>query len=242
MTILPLTNMQRELKYWILVLVVFPYGLMAQGFDCVKVISEYYAENPTGDVGDSAAFCAGAKWASEGSLKVLGSFWETRPCECYAYEKYGVKTVTMSCIVMNSDSEAWASRGFNYVMDKRFKNELGDRAALLGKVQPEWFGIDERWSLVIRKHFEVKMISKDSARVRVIDTTLDYLDGMLFEIRGQNKSDKTSYTITQLKEGIVFKPKGKRLFLIFITKNYNNPNYCKCGNVEWYSVAFPIDQ
>ncbi|MGZ5243436.1 MAG: hypothetical protein ACXWDO_04170 [Bacteroidia bacterium] len=129
----------------------------AQG-NCDSILKAYYASAPNVEKLEyELSFCRGARSALNQnylSICTIGHPKDISPCTYFAYERYSVKL----CIVENPsrvDEAEAENAGHNFIMRQRIKQQMPDKAKLVGVEDPEYFVISDNLNTEIEKVLQV---------------------------------------------------------------------------------------
>jgi hypothetical protein len=202
-----------------------------------------------GCIDDLDAFCEGIKRALDSeklAIRQVGDPGHVSQCTYYSFERLGVKLVMTGDIILDArifDENA----GFNFIMEKRIKENIGDENyKLLGLKDSTWLEFNSDLHIELMNAIKSEIITDSTASIRLdslklVESKFHHLKGVVFTDCFSNfKFDSLDF---QNGFKIVVKGENKKYGILKIDfKNYENPMFCKGGfNSEW-TVIIKITQ
>lgn len=215
-------------------LMVFTSLSAQNSFNCDDFFLEYYKVGPTRPIENMQAFCNGAEaayYAERLMLKWHVNSDDVDNCTIYSYEKHGV----------NIDFTFWSSNmeqqdynaGYNFVADKKIKQELGDKYKQLGVIGPNNFSSSNMFSEAFYNNFNnrlnIEKLNKNEIKLTLesVHTFADYFK----DIKIVDKKTKKQFMFMDLVNGVTLtyddKDKEDYRYFSFLLDNFNHPDYCK---------------
>lgn len=203
---------------------------------CDAVFLEYYkgGDAPRA-ITNFEAFCQGAEegtTATEFAVKWnVKEKYDVKACIRYGFEMYGVDIIVTGG---TTDPKVLdAIEGYNFVMNKRIKEKLGDKYNDLGVVSPKYFGPEdiftEQFYETFNNRLKIEKADKGSIKMTLKkdDAFHDYMNVIMVKDR---RSD-AEFRFSDLYKGVVVPlaeedTKGQNKLFNFSLKNFNHPHYC----------------
>lgn len=215
--------------------------------ECTEIRDLYLKEYPKDSsilIGNEIIyFCQGALKAQKDSALAISSVGDpghASSCTFESYSIHGVRRYFSGDIIMEGDISR--NLGYNFIMEKRIKEELGDSIFnLLGKVDSNWIEFNQSLAQDFTESFDYKVISDSSVWVKIdtvklSQTRLQSIEGIEFlnHLSGKKFNDK------EIVEGIFLRVRGGdkylQCFLRFNLKNYNHPTKHVCTYNSLWTV------
>ena len=213
-------------------------GLAQADFDCDAIFLKYYKSQPGTPITDYEAFCQGAFEATQSEQ--LAQRWHVNPddvkmCMFYSFEQYDVKLETTH----HSENPHIASNnaGFNFVMQRRIKEKLGENYENLGMTGPMYFGTDDMFTDTFYSNFNKSLI-KEAVKGDKIWLKLERVavfPEYFHEIRITDRSIGQEFFFKDLIEGVTL-PLSKKdrdeknKLLNFHIAEFNYQFFCKAAS------------
>lgn len=203
---------------------------------CDAVFLEYYKNGDAPRaISNFDAFCQGVE---EGTTTTnmavkwnVKEKYDIKACIRYGFEMYGVDIVATGGTT--DPKELDAIEGYNFVMNKRLKEKLGDKYNDLGVVSPKFFGPEEIFTEQFYETFNnrLKIEKADNGSIKMTlkkdDAFHDYMNVIMVKDR---RSD-AEFRFSDLYQGVVVPlssedKNGQNKLFNFSLKNFNHPHYC----------------
>ena len=203
---------------------------------CDAVFLEYYkGGDASRAISNYEAFCQGVE---EGTTTTdmavkwnVKEKYDIKACIRYGFEMYGVDIIATGGTT--DPKELDAIEGYNFVMNKRLKEKLGDKYNDLGVVSPKFFGPEEIFTEQFYETFNnrLKIEKADNGSIKMTLNKDDAFHDYMNVIMVKDRRSDAEFRFSDLYKGVVVPlsaedKNGQNKLFNFSLKNFNHPHYC----------------